>query len=308
MKLTAYIPCYNGANFLAATVEAVLRQTRPPDELLIIDDGSTDGSAELAAKFPVRIIRHERNQGLAAARNTALANCRFEFFAAFDVDAVPEPTWLQFLLENFRDAELAGAGGRLIEHFRDTPPDLWRALQLSQDLGEQPIEMTWPTPKRLGGFGTVFRTDVVRKLSGYDERYRTNYEDVDFSARLLQAGFKMVFDPRAVMRHMRRDTFSSVLRTSWRWDFYSHYFHGGYNYLGLKLLFNFRWAVVLMRQHLKANCPSLLSLDAALPWIHSYHDLLYGFSAQRLPRIQPDPNSTIYPLYFPRPFRKLAQH
>jgi len=63
-----------------------------------------------------------------------------------------------------------GAGGRLVENFTDTPPDLWRSLQLGQDLGELPIEIAWPMPKRLGGFGTVFRTEVLRKLNGYDQR------------------------------------------------------------------------------------------------------------------------------------------
>src|SRR6516165_3866567 len=79
MRVTAYIPCFNGARYLPATITAILGQTQPPDELLIIDDGSTDNSSEVASRYPVRIIRHEKNKGLAAARNTALANAKFEF-------------------------------------------------------------------------------------------------------------------------------------------------------------------------------------------------------------------------------------
>ena len=303
MKVTAYIPCFNGANYLPATITAILQQTRPPDELLVIDDGSTDNSVAVAEKYPVRVIRHEKNQGLAVARNTALANARFPLLAAFDADAVAEPGWLAFLLEAFADPQIAGSGGRLIENFRETPPDLWRALQLSQDLGQQPIEMCWPTPKRLGGFGTVFRVDVLNKVGGYDQRFRTNYEDVDLCARVLQAGYKTLFEPRAVMRHMRRDTFSSVLRTSWRWDFYTHYYNGGYNNLPLKLFFNFRWARVLVFQHARAGKFALLPIDVALPFVHSRHDLRYRFSRQRLPHIAPDPSSEVYKLYFPWPIR-----
>ena len=307
MNVTAYIPCFNGAKYLPATIAAILQQTHPPDELLIIDDGSADNSVEVAQQYPVRVIRHEKNQGLAIARNTALANAHFPLLAAFDVDAVAEPTWLASLLEAFADPQIAGAGGRLIEHHRDTPPDLWRALQLGQDLGEQPIEMCWPTPKRLGGFGTVFRVDVLKKLGGYDKRFRTNYEDVDLCARVLQAGYKTLFEPRAVMHHMRRDTFSSVLRTSWRWNFYTHYFNGGYNNFPLKLLFNFRWARVLLFQHSRAGKFALLPLDAALPFVHSFHDLRYRFSKQRLPYIAPDPASEVYKLYLPWPIRSFLR-
>jgi GT2 family glycosyltransferase len=303
MSVTAYVPCFNDARYLPDTITAILRQTRPPDELLIVDDGSTDSTVQVASKYPVQIIRHERNKGLAAARNTALAHARYPLLAAFDVDTVADPTWLEFLLENLRDQKVAGVGGRLIKNFRETPPDLWRSLELSKDLGEARIEMSWPSPKRLGGFGTVFRAEVLRKTGGYDERYRTNYEDVDLSIRLLRAGHKLVFEPRAVMRHMRRDSFSSVLRTSWQWDFFTHYFNGGYNHFSFKLLYNFRWARVLLWRHAREKRYALLPLDAAVPFVHCYHDLAYRFSSERLPDVVPDPESTIYPLYFPRPLR-----
>ncbi|HVH50109.1 MAG TPA: hypothetical protein VM781_00465, partial [Candidatus Bathyarchaeia archaeon] len=101
--------------------------------------------------------------------------------------------------------------------------------------------------------------------------------------------------------------FSSVLRTSWRWDFYTHYFSGGYNYIFLKLLYNFRWARVLIGQHAAARRHSLFPLDAALPFVHCYHDLRYYFSSRRLPPVIPHPESMVYPLYFPRPFRGLLR-
>ena len=107
MRVTAYIPCFNGARYLPATITAILGQTQPPDELLIIDDGSTDNSSEVASRYPVRIIRHEKNKGLAAARNTALANAKYDLLAAFDADAVAESTWLEYPGEAFRNEQIA---------------------------------------------------------------------------------------------------------------------------------------------------------------------------------------------------------
>ena len=306
MKISAYIPCYNAATYIEPTIKAVLDQTLPPDELLIIDDGSTDRTVEIASQYPVRVIRHEKNLGLAAGRNTAFANARHELVAAIDSDAILEPKWMEYLAEAFSDEAVAASGGRLLEKYRESPADAWRAAHLSQDLGEQRIDVAWPTPKRLGGFGTVIRKTAVERVGGYDLRFRTNYEDVDMSVRLLKAGYKLVFDPRAVAHHMRRDTASSVVRTAWRWDFYSHYYAGGYNNIALKVLLNFRSARVLAWQHLKQGKPQLFLVDARLPWVHSYHDLRYRFSRERLPPVSPDDKQM--DMYFPWPIRSLRKH
>ena len=89
-ELTAYIPCFNAAAYIETSIRSLLDPTRPPDEILVIDDGSTDRSVEIASRFPVKVIRHERNRGLAAARNTAFANARHKFVGAVDADVFPK--------------------------------------------------------------------------------------------------------------------------------------------------------------------------------------------------------------------------
>ena len=304
MKISAYIPCYNVEKYIEPTIQALLEQTRLPDEILIIDDGSKDRTVEVASRYPVRVIRHESNKGLSAGRNTAFANARYELVAAIDADVTPEKDWLERLAENFDDPGVAGAGGRLIEKHRETLPDGWRAMHFSQDMGEERIEISGGSPRRLGGFGTIYRKDAVERVGGYDERYRTNFEDVDLCVRLLRGGYKLVFDPRAIAHHMRRDTISSILRTSWSWDFWLHYRDGGYNSIPLKVLLNFRHMRVLMWEHLKRGKPSFLAIDALCPWYQSYKDIRYGLSANRLP---PVPDSSATDLYFPWPFRALRR-
>ena len=301
MGLTVYIPCYNAEAYIESSIGCLLSQTRPPDEILVVDDGSTDRSIEIASRFPVRVIRHEQNRGLAAARNTAFANASHELVGAIDADVFAEAAWLERLLSHFDDDRVAGAGGRLIEQFRDTPADAWRAIHLSQDLGENRIDIEWPSHRCLGGFGTILRKSVVQQAGGYDESYRTNYEDVDMCKRLMRAGRKLVFEPLAVARHQRRDDTSSIVRTAWRWEFYSHYFNGGYNNIWLKLLFNFRWARGVAWQHIRMGRPSLLAIDARMPWAHSKMDLEYYFSSARLPNFEASPDQAAP--YFPRPFR-----
>jgi O-antigen biosynthesis protein len=305
MKISAYLPCYNVERYLGPVIEAILAQSHPQDEFLIIDDGSTDGTLDVAAKYPVRIIRHEKNKGLAAARNTAFANAQHELVAAMDSDALAEKNWMESLLEAFQDPRVVGSGGRLIEKYREGPANAWRAAYLPQDLGVDRIEIEWPSPKRLGGFGTLFRKEAVLAVGGYNEKYRTNYEDVDICKRLLQAGHKLVFEPRAVAHHLRQDTVRTILRTSWRSQFDTHYFDGGYNNIALKLLHNFRWGRAMMWHDWRAGNKSLLGVDALMPWYHSYADLKYGFSTGRLPPVDAEgPNTE---LYYPRPIRALRR-
>ena len=302
MKLTVYIPCYNAARFIEASIRALFAQTRPPDEVLVIDDGSGDNSVALASRFPVRVICHKENKGLAAARNTAFANATYSLVGAIDADVLPEPTWLEYLLTHFVDPHVAGVSGRLIEAHRSGPANAWRAEQMTQDLGLNRIDIEHPSHKRLGGFGTIFRKEAVMSIGGYNERFRTNYEDVDLCGRLLAASHKLIFEPRAVAFHQRRDSIQSVARTCWHWDFYTHYFQGGYNRISLKIFFNFRVARVLVWNHLRSKKFSLLFVDIALPCILSAMDLRYHFSSRRLPKMVPRPGQ--FETYIPWPFRK----
>lgn len=305
MKLSVYIPCYNAENYLEKSIQGLLAQTRPPDEILVIDDGSTDRTAEIAAKFPVKLVRHERNKGLAAARNTAFRNATHELVGAIDADVYLDRDWLKHLLVLFDDPRVAGASGRLIEAFCETPADAWRALHLCQDLGEEEIVIEGDSHRCLGGFGTILRKSAVEVLGGYNENYRTNFEDVDLNGRLVRAGHWLIFEPRAVAYHQRRDTVASVIRTAWNWHFYFHYFNGGYNNIWLKLLFNFRFARSLVWSHLRAGRFALLPIDVRLPFQYSQMDLKYHFSPARLAPVQATPARSA--VYIPWPLRSVLK-
>jgi glycosyltransferase involved in cell wall biosynthesis len=103
MDVSVVIPTYNRAASLPTAVESALRQTHVPLEVLVVDDGSTDDTAEVCRAFPppVRYIRQD-NGGCAAARNTGIAHARGEFIALLDSDDVWEPTKLEVQLDVHR--------------------------------------------------------------------------------------------------------------------------------------------------------------------------------------------------------------
>ena len=117
MRLSAAVPCYNGMAYLGRALQALLDQTRPAHEIIVVDDGSSDGSADCARGYPVRLIQHAANQGLAAARNTALEAASGEVLVFVDVDALAAPNLLAVLAQGYEHPtpRLAGVGGQGIE-------------------------------------------------------------------------------------------------------------------------------------------------------------------------------------------------
>ena len=149
-QVSFYLPVHNVERFIRATLEGLVHQCYPLHEILVIDDGSEDGSIEFAQTFPVRIIRHRQNKGLAAARNTAFQHAATPFLGALDTDAKPEPGLTKYMMMEFENAspDVVGVGGRLIEHYQDNAPDHWRAVNLTQDPGGFRIAPQAPSPAR----------------------------------------------------------------------------------------------------------------------------------------------------------------
>ena len=173
--VSALIPVYNGAEFLADAIESVLAQNYAPLELVVVDDGSTDGSAELAESFDgVRVIR-QLNAGPSAARNTGLANTTGSLIAFLDADDVwPEGRLPRLLDALDHDASLDAVIGQLemvrVENgsFRSVMPP---------QFGFQ--------------FGTaLIRRSVFERVGPIDEAMRFS-EDVDWFMRAREAGIRI---------------------------------------------------------------------------------------------------------------------
>jgi GT2 family glycosyltransferase len=216
--VSLYIPCYNGEKYLARCLTGVRALDPGPAEILVIDDGSVDRSVQIAADFPTRIIRHQTNLGLAAARNTGVKAARHELVASLDVDCVPRPDWLGLLLDEMNDERIAGACGKLEELHITNTGDCWRSLHLAQTFGD---EYSAHAPF-LFGFGSLFRKSALMRVGLYNVKLRTNAEDCCVSEDLRNAGYRLVYQPRAVVDHMKTDTALSVLRAYHKYNFFGY--------------------------------------------------------------------------------------
>jgi glycosyltransferase involved in cell wall biosynthesis len=178
------VPVYNGARFLHEALESVIAQDYRPLRLIVVDDGSEDDSAEIAATLPsVELIRQE-NRGPGAARNAGLAAAQGAFVAFVDADDLLPPTKLTLQVNHLLEhAEAACVLGKQV--WTDPPPWLSRDV-VYEELGGIPL------------LSAVFRTDVLRAVGGFDPSYRTG-EDMDLLFRLRERGLEIAIVPDIVL-------------------------------------------------------------------------------------------------------------
>jgi hypothetical protein len=105
------------------------------------------------------------------------------------------------------------AGGRLVETVLTSLPDRWRAAHMPQEWGTARIR----NPKFMFGNNGLGRKTAIEEAGGYNERFTTNGEDVDLSTRLSARGCNFVYEPAAMVSHLRRDSLTSVMSAYWRW-------------------------------------------------------------------------------------------
>lgn len=278
MKIGLYIPCYNAERYIKDVLEGVFSQSLSPDEVIVVDDCSTDNTVEVVKRYPVRLIRHNKNRGLAACRNTAVRNTEAEFVASLDGDCEPGRTWLERLISELESPEIAGGGGKLKETYIDTVCGLWRSVHMKQHWDETKSE-----PPFLFGSNAVFRREALLRVGFYNEHFGNNYEDVDICNRLKKQGYGLVYEPEAVCYHLKQDTLYSLLNDYWRW-YLAYYqkesFYEDEEHFLFKLKDNIGLANRYIEEDIASGRKNLLYLDFLLGIHHCLKDLEY-FSYRR---------------------------
>jgi GT2 family glycosyltransferase len=207
--LVSVIVCTrNGARRIVECLENLARLEYSAYEVIVVDDGSTDGTADVAAEYDVRVIRGV-HRGLSAVRNAGLAAARGEIIAYIDDDAFPDSHWLNFLVGAFeRGAHVAVGGPNLV------PADDGYLAQL---VGRAPggpthVLLNDQEAEHIPGCNMAFRRDALREIAGFDEQFWIAGDDVDVCWRLMERGGTLGFAPSAVVWHRRRGS----LRAYWR--------------------------------------------------------------------------------------------
>jgi O-antigen biosynthesis protein len=207
-RISVVVCSHNGAATLEETCQGLRGLDYPCFEVIVVDDGSTDATADIARRHGFRVITTE-NRGLSSARNTGLEAASGEIVAYLDDDAYPDRHWLTYLAHAYRRDGYVGVGGPNL-----SPPDDGTVAACVAHAPGNPahVLISDREAEHIPGCNCSFRKDALEAIGGFDSRFWVAGDDVDVCWRLRARGWRLGFDPAAVVWHHRRGS----VRAYWR--------------------------------------------------------------------------------------------
>ena len=213
-QITVVVPAHNAADILASCLSALALQDVPSDsyEVIVVDDGSTDATAEIARAHGLK-VSSQPNAGPAAARNRGADIAQGAWLLFTDADCAPTPGWIRALTAPFSDPNVAGVKGAYLTHQRGIVPrftQLEYADRYDRMAGVETIDF-------VDTYCAAYRRDVFLANHGFDTIFPTaSVEDQELSFRLAEKGYRLVFAPDAQVYHRHNPTLWAYIRRKYR--------------------------------------------------------------------------------------------
>ncbi len=207
--VSVVVVTWNGWHFLPGCLDALAAQSFRDFEVVLVDNGSVDGSVEqVRQRYSwVRLIENRENLGFAVANNQALEHCRSRFIALLNNDTRVDPGWLAALVDALeRHPNAAGASGTIVS--LDEPTRVIFTTPKVDPRSARAIWVEQPAPlcrvDGLSGSCALLRRAVIDRLGLFDPAYWAYFEETDWCARALIAGWDLLYVPEAVVAHKER--------------------------------------------------------------------------------------------------------
>ncbi len=267
MLVSAYIPCFNNAQTVARAITSLQKQTRPVDELIVIDDGSTDSSQSIVDALNIRLIHHSQNMGRGAARARAMQELQHELVLCCDATNILAPDFVERALPWFEDSKVSGVFGRISQHQSQDVIGRWRGRHLFRINSRDDTDSATKV-NLFATFGALVRRSAVLSVGNYDPALRHS-EDQELGERLLRSGFELIYDPSLGVVSTRRDSLSQVLERYWRWNAGAGETVDWHNYLR-QISYSLK---VMVIQDLKAGDPFAVPISITAPHYQFWRSL-----------------------------------
>jgi len=221
-QVTVMIPAYNEESVIVDTVRSALASLYPKLEILVIDDGSTDHTAELVrsnfGRDPRVRLLLQPNRGKPAALNHALSEATGEIVVSIDADTIVDPEAVPRLVRHFVNPKVGAVAGNVKVMNRNKWLTRWQALEYitSQNLEKRAFDLLNCIPVVPGAAG-AWRTDLLRANGGFSGD--TVAEDTDLTLTIRRNGWKILYDEDAIGRTEVPDTVDALIRQRFRWTF-----------------------------------------------------------------------------------------
>ena len=207
--VTAIIPTWNRRELLENLLASLARQTHAASEILVIDNGSSDGSAESARCAGARVIAMGENAGFSRAVNRGIRECRTEWLAVINNDVELDADWLARLLDGAEQSKAWFATGKLYRAgSKDMIDGAWDALSRGACAWRcgagRPDGPVWSRARRIrfAPFtAALFRRELFARVGDLEEEFDSYLEDVEFGLRCARAGLWGAYVPEAIAWH-----------------------------------------------------------------------------------------------------------
>tara|TARA_B100000579_G_C22826704_1_gene853552 strand:- start:379 stop:1218 length:840 start_codon:yes stop_codon:yes gene_type:complete len=219
-KVSAYIPAFNAEKTIEECINSLITQSIPFNEVIIVNDNSNDNTLDIVKKYSsVKIINNKLNMGLSYSRNEAIKHSTNDIIAGLDADVVLDKYWLEKILVHLKDSNNLMCGGQMREKLINNKFNNWRAKYYSQNWGKKDLL----NPPFLFGCNTLQRKKVWVDVDGYDEKFKTNGEDIDYSNKIknLNKG-NLFYCSEALCYHLQDDNLETLSNRVWRYHGYGY--------------------------------------------------------------------------------------
>lgn len=260
-SVTAIVPAYNEATVVTKTIRSLLASKYKNLKIIIVDDGSSDGTADVVrqafGKNPHVEVVTKANGGKWSALNTGLALANDEIVVMLDADTIFEPDAIGLLVRHFEDPTVGAVCGHAVVGNRINMLTRFQALEYAtnQNLDRRALELVNGITVVPGAIG-AWRRVALQNIGGYEAD--TLAEDSEATVRLVRAGWRVVCEPNAVARTEAPETVGQFMKQRLRWMFGTFQvacknidvvFHGkpkGLAYFGLPNVLVFQFLFTLM--------------------------------------------------------------
>jgi cellulose synthase/poly-beta-1,6-N-acetylglucosamine synthase-like glycosyltransferase/spore germination protein YaaH/peptidoglycan/xylan/chitin deacetylase (PgdA/CDA1 family) len=268
------VPAFNEEKVIERTVQAVLDSDYQNLHVVVIDDGSTDNTYDVARRTFAREIAEgrvtvltQKNGGKASALNFGLQHVTEEIFVGIDADTIIAPDAISYLVPNFIDPKLGAMAGNAKVGNKVGLWTRWQALEYitSQNFERRALN-TFSAVSVVPGAIGAWRTQAVRDLGGYQTD--TVAEDADLTMALLQAGYKVEYEDRAIAYTEAPTTANGLMRQRFRWSFGI-----------LQAVYKHRKATVREGALGWIAIPNIIVFQIMLPLVSPFIDIMFAVGA-----------------------------
>ena len=208
-KVSVVVCAYNADKTIDSCLVSLKELNYPNYEVIVVNDGSSDRTLEIAKSYDYIKLITQENKGLSVARNVGLEAATGEIIAYTDSDCVADPDWLTYMVAKFLSSGLSAVGG---PNFPPPEDSLVPSCVAVSPGGPTHVLLSDEVAEHIPGCNMAFRREALLEIGGFDPLFRAAGDDVDVCWRLQDKGYTIGFSPAAVVWHFRRNTVKDYLK------------------------------------------------------------------------------------------------